>query len=89
MHSKLPDESRFFKVFFPFFIILILVICTWGLLSLSSCNSMPDLFKTADDVFDDAIKITVDKSAIQRDTDVSVTVEVVNKETSAINENKD
>jgi len=41
----------------------------------------PEFFKTADDILtNDAITVQVDKDAFQKDTDVRVNVEVVNKE---------
>lgn len=45
----------------------------------TSCT--PELFKAAEDVLtDDAITVKVDKDAFQRDTDVKVNIEVINKE---------
>lgn len=42
---------------------------------------MPELFKAVDDIATDtAIKVEVDKEAFQKDTDVSVAVEVKNKD---------
>lgn len=48
---------------------------------LTGCAAIPELFKTLDDVeTDTAIKVEVDKEAFQKDTDVSVSIEVKNKE---------
>ena len=42
---------------------------------------MPELFKTVDDVATDtAIRVEVDKEALQKDTDVEITVHVLNKD---------
>lgn len=39
--------------------------------------------KAIDDIAtDDAIKISVDRDAIKKDTDVHITVDVINKETT-------
>lgn len=46
---------------------------------LAACSAMPDILKTVDDVFDDAIRIRVDKAALQKDTDVNISVDVKNK----------
>ena len=47
---------------------------------LTSCQALPQLFQTADDVVtDDAITVQVDRDAINQNTDVSVNVEVKNK----------
>ncbi len=51
-----------------------------GLLILSACATLPDLYKSIDDIStDDAITIKVDKDAFQKDTDVSVSVKIKNK----------
>jgi hypothetical protein len=84
MNSNLPEEVRFKTYLYFISLILVFFIFSMGLLFLNSC-SFTDLFKTADNVFDDAIKVTVDKAAIQRDTDVSVNVEVTNKDVKETN----
>ena len=81
MNSNLPsDEGDYIKIFLAFSMMIFLFVCAVGLLFLSSCSAIPDAFKTADDVFDDAIKVTVDKSALQQHTDLNVYVEIKNKE---------
>ncbi|CDZ81842.1 hypothetical protein BN1013_02378 [Candidatus Rubidus massiliensis] len=62
---------------------------TYLLISLASlltgCAAMPELFKAVDDIATDtAIKVEVDKEAFQKDTDVSVAVEVKNKDTAPV-----
>lgn len=48
---------------------------------LTGCASLPDLFKTVDDIAtDDAITVKVDRDAIQKDTDVQINVTVKNKD---------
>lgn len=48
---------------------------------LTGCAAMPELFKAVDDIATDtAVKVEVDKEAFQKDTDVSVSVEVKNKD---------
>lgn len=57
------------------------LISLMALLSLYGCTAIPELYKTVDDIAtDDAITIKVDRDAFQRDTDVSVSVEVRNKD---------
>jgi len=50
------------------------------ILFLFSCGAMPQFFQTADDVLDDAISIKVDKSALQREPDLTIQVELKNKD---------
>lgn len=80
MNSNTPDESRFFRIFFTLVLTFLLCICTFGLLFLSSCNSIPDIVRAADDFFDDAVKVTIDKAALQKDSNLSVSVELKNQE---------
>lgn len=56
-----------------------------ALLLLVGCSAMmPELFKTIDDVAtDDAITIKVDRDAFKKDTDVKITVDVINKDVAA------
>ncbi len=50
-------------------------------LLLTSCQSLPQLFQTADDVFtDDCVTIKVDRDAFQKDTDVDINVSIKNKD---------
>lgn len=50
-------------------------------LLLCSCSSMPEFFKTVDDIAtDDAITIKVDRDAFKKDTDVHILVDVLNKD---------
>ena len=54
----------------------------WCLLLLvTSCNAMPQLFTAVDDIATkSAISVEVDKNAMQKETDVSVNVNVTNKD---------
>jgi hypothetical protein len=49
---------------------------------LTSCAQMiPGLMSAIDDaVTDEAIGVTIDKAAMQKDTDIKITVDVVNKD---------
>lgn len=48
---------------------------------LSGCASMPELFKTVDDIAtDDCVTIKVDRDAFKKDTDVHIVLDVVNKD---------
>lgn len=51
---------------------------------LSSCNTLPQLYQAAEDIADDtAIKISISKEAIQKQTDVTISVEVKNNQAEA------
>lgn len=80
MHTTPPHERHFFKIFLGFFISFILCICVFGLIFLSSCQYLPqvcdDIEKIADN---DAVTIKCDKDCFQKDTDVEVSVKVLNK----------
>lgn len=53
------------------------------LLPLSGCS--PAFFSAMDDIAtQDAISLTIDREAFQKDTDVRISIEVVNKEPSVI-----
>ena len=81
MNSNIPDEEKHkVNLLLASSLILIFLFFTTGLLILSSCSDMPDAIKAADDIFDDAIKITVDKSALQQHTDLNVNIEIKNKD---------
>jgi hypothetical protein len=58
-----------------------LLICL-SLVCLSSCAQMiPGLTQAIDDaVTDEAVSVTVDKAAMQKDTDVKITIDVINKD---------
>jgi serine kinase of HPr protein (carbohydrate metabolism regulator) len=48
---------------------------------LSGCQSLPQLFTAAEEIADDnAIKIEVQKEAINQNSNISVTLDVTNKE---------
>ena len=50
---------------------------------LTSCATMPELYKTLDDIAtDDAITVKVDRDAFQKDTDVHVRVDILKKDAS-------
>jgi hypothetical protein len=49
----------------------------------SACQSLPQLFSSAEQVMDDnAVKIEIQKEAINQNTNISVTLDVTNKEVS-------
>lgn len=56
--------------------------CLFGtVFMLTGCQYLPDIAKTVDDIAtDDAISVYVDKDAFQKETDVHVKVDIVNKE---------
>jgi hypothetical protein len=47
---------------------------------LTACGALPELAKTADDIFDDAVVVKVDKASIHPDTDLQVQVYLQNKD---------
>lgn len=56
--------------FFPFFFIL----------SLMSCTYVPEIAKSVESIAtDDAIVVKIDRDAVKNDTDVHVTIDVLNK----------
>ena len=44
-------------------------------LSLISCQALPQLYQTIDDIEDSAIEIKIDKDSIKKDTDVIINVQ--------------
>lgn len=51
------------------------------LLLLPCCATLPELYKTVDDIStDDAITVKVDRDAFQKDTDVHVRVDILKKD---------
>ena len=52
---------------------------------LSSCQSLPQLYQAAEDIADDtAIKVEVSKEIFQKETDLSITINIQNKDDSLI-----
>lgn len=52
-----------------------------SILSLTSCTALPDIMQTADDIMtDDAITVKVDRDAFKKETDVHISVDVINKD---------
>jgi len=50
-------------------------------LMLTSCATLPELYKSIDDIAtDDAITVKVDRDAFQKDTDVHVRVDILKKD---------
>lgn len=48
---------------------------------LSGCQSLPQLFTAAEEIADDtAIKTEISREALQKDTDVEITIKVSNKD---------
>ncbi len=42
---------------------------------------MPDLFKTVDDIgTDGVVQVQIDREAFQKDTDISINIEIKNKD---------
>ena len=50
----------------------------------TSCQTLPQLYQTLDDIEDSAIQVKVDKSAIQKDTDLQVNVTLSNKNSQTV-----
>lgn len=53
------------------------------MMPLTGCS--PAFFSTMDDIAtQDAVSLTIDREAFQKDTDVKISIEVINKEPSVI-----
>ncbi len=51
---------------------------------LTSCNSLPQLYQAAEDIAnDEAIEIMVSRDAISKQTDISISIDVKNNNTTA------
>lgn len=61
---------------------MIKIICLVCLINLVGCAQMlPELFKSVEQIADDdAIKLQVSREAIQKETDVTISVSVTNKD---------
>ena len=45
------------------------------------CNALPQLYQTAEDIAnDDAIDITISREALNKGTDLNITIDVVNSQ---------
>lgn len=52
---------------------------------MTSCQALPQLYQTAEDIAnDDIIDITVSKGVMQKETDMRVSIEILNKESTQI-----
>ncbi len=81
MHSNLPEEIRVRKVIYASFLVIILSVFLFGLLFLSSCQYLPQICDDVEKMVDnDAVTIKCDKDCFQKDTDVEVSVKVINKD---------
>lgn len=62
--------------------VFIIALCIAASVMLTGCAAMlPGIFQTADDwVTDTAISVEVDKAAMQKETDVKITVDIMNKD---------
>lgn len=51
------------------------------LVLLTSCNTLPQLYQAAEDIADDdAIKVTISREAISKQTDINVSIDVKNNQ---------
>jgi hypothetical protein len=75
-------KQAFYMICRTFVISMALVILVGCMVTLcTGCQAFPSIVKAAEDIAtDDAISIEVDRSAMQKDTDVHITVDVKNKE---------
>jgi hypothetical protein len=68
-NQRLDMLKNISKCIIPFVIIL------------SGCQSLPQLFTAAEEIADDtAIKTEISREALQKDTDVEITIKVSNKD---------
>jgi hypothetical protein len=81
MNSDYDEEIRFkrlLSIFSAFLICIIFIICT---LIITSCQFVPEISSDLEKVLDnDAVTVKCDKDCFQKDTDVTVHVEIKNKE---------
>lgn len=55
--------------------------CLLTLSLLTNCTALPELAKTADDILTDkALSLTVDKEALQKQTDIHILIDILNKD---------
>jgi len=48
---------------------------------LTACNTLPQLYQAAEDIADDiAVKIEISREAIQKETDITLSLDVKNKQ---------
>lgn len=53
------------------------------LILMTSCNTLPQLYQTAEDIInDEAIEVIISREAIQRQTDITVSVDVKNNQSA-------
>ena len=59
-----------------------ILVLALSVIGFSSCNQLPLMFQTLEDIAtDEAVEVVVYKNAMQKDTDIRATVEVINKDT--------
>jgi hypothetical protein len=69
--KKMYSKIKIFSVYLPFMLIL------------TACQSLPSLFSSVEQIADDtAISTKVSREAIAKDTDVEITIKVINKDTT-------
>lgn len=79
---KLKDPEKATNVLLTFTVIVSLVLVFTGVvLFLTSCQYVPEMVKSAEAIAtDDAIEIAIDKDAFQKETDIRIAIDVINKE---------
>lgn len=78
--EKTPEEIRAIKNVYITMIILFILITLFGVTFLSSCQCLPEIANDIEKIADnDAITINCNKDCFQRDTDVEVSIKVLNK----------
>ena len=83
------DEEEILKKMMALYSLLMFVVLLFFILiSVTSCQYIPELAKAVDDIeTDDAITIQIDRDAFKKDTDVFIDVKVINKDrTNASNQ---
>lgn len=57
------------------------IISLMALIFLTACNALPQLYQTAEDIAnDDAIDITISREALNKGTDLNITIDVINSQ---------
>lgn len=81
MHSNIPEEIRFKKIFFSSVFFLIFLVFTIGFFCISGCQYLPQVADDIEKMVDnDAVTIKCDKDCFQKDTDIEVSVKIINKD---------
>ena len=77
-----PEIKKAWNVLMKFILfVMFIALISLGCVVLSGCQALPGLFQAAEDIADDtAVKVEVSKEALQKESDLQVTVDITNKD---------